>query len=931
MPRSIRSAASQTPPLPAPDEPDAWCRLHLGAPSLRSSSRLKRPKQPLLLLIGLLLCQHHPAAGAFDELSQPPKKMVYLEADRRCRPTSEKGLYSDEAISACMVALDLACEVFGADSKEAVELQKKVIVLFFIPGKLERVEQSSPGQPAIRLTISGNESAKEHIAVQPQQQVQKQDQPIFVNRGWHGDALPVWEEVLSEQEKELGTHHPYLLPILDMLAGMYQQRERDQDALSMHVRGLTIRSHQFGESHPSVAASIQEIASIHHRHGNAVLAGQLFRRALAILTRVSGDARPVLAKTMHGLASVYLAQAEYYKAESLLRRALALEEKLPDHGIGARVRSLNHLASCYLAHGHWLDAVPVLNRAATLLEAELGSVSSESLTAAILDFDYRRLTEEMIFHLLIRHPKSHDLRRLALSVILLRKGRTAESAAALRGAVHGNPAAQALNKLWQERQSLSRQRSTLVRQGPGPLSPERHQQQLVELQARIDKQDDEMHRAWPQLRSPPLSSLSRVVSDVARHLDRSSALIEFVHAPDYRFGGDTSGTSHYLALILFRDRRIEVQDLGPADRIDGTVIPLLAELTNRKSNPLAAAQNAYRLIFAPLESKLHGVQHAELSLDGSLQLIPFAALHDGHGYLLDRYQFRHLTTGRDLLRKPAPPSSQPPLVLADPDVAPAAARGRLPGAAREGKAVAELLDGAQLLLGPEATEQALRTAPAPCVLHIAAHGDFQAAAQTSEPAPTGTGLAKRVGPSPAAAEEGAAAAASVRWHTAVPPVTMRLREAMTRSALFLAGAAGAAQRASLESDGILTAEELAGLDLWGTQLVVLSACDSGRGEPLTGQGVYGLRRAVLVAGVETLVISLWRVDDEQTGDLMKIYYQKLVAGRPRMGALQEAMTELKQRLPHPYYWAPFIAIGSRDIPLSCPLLSRGQVTRYGSN
>ena len=118
----------------------------------------------------------------------------------------------------------------------------------------------------------------------------------------------------------------------------------------------------------------------------------------------------------------------------------------------------------------------------------------------------------------------------------------------------------------------------------------------------------------------------------------------------------------------------------------------------------------------------------------------------------------------------------------------------------------------------------------------------------------------------------------------------------------------------------MTALELAGLDLWGTQLVVLSACDTGRGDVKLGQGVYGLRRAFLVAGAETVVMSLWKVNDGTTRALMEAYYRHLLAGQGRASALREAMRELRRTQPHPHYWAPFLAMGQRR-PCACSPLA----------
>jgi CHAT domain-containing protein len=114
---------------------------------------------------------------------------------------------------------------------------------------------------------------------------------------------------------------------------------------------------------------------------------------------------------------------------------------------------------------------------------------------------------------------------------------------------------------------------------------------------------------------------------------------------------------------------------------------------------------------------------------------------------------------------------------------------------------------------------------------------------------------------------------------------------------------------------LVTALELAGLDLWGTELVVLSACDTGRGDVKLGQGVYGMRRAFVVAGAKTVVMGLWKVNDETTRQLMEAYYRNLLAGQGRAAALREAMQVLRKARSHPHYWAPFIALG-RDTPLT---------------
>jgi CHAT domain-containing protein len=152
---------------------------------------------------------------------------------------------------------------------------------------------------------------------------------------------------------------------------------------------------------------------------------------------------------------------------------------------------------------------------------------------------------------------------------------------------------------------------------------------------------------------------------------------------------------------------------------------------------------------------------------------------------------------------------------------------------------------------------------------------------------------------------------------------------LLRSGLGLAGANSDISRDG--NDGILTALEATGLDLWGTKLVVLSACDSGVGKVVSGDGVYGLRRALVLAGSESQMISLWPVSDTGTVELMEGYYEALKAGAGRSEALRQVQLRLLKygRHRHPFYWAGFIQSGEwanlegkRDIVSSSPAKNR---------
>jgi CHAT domain-containing protein len=112
--------------------------------------------------------------------------------------------------------------------------------------------------------------------------------------------------------------------------------------------------------------------------------------------------------------------------------------------------------------------------------------------------------------------------------------------------------------------------------------------------------------------------------------------------------------------------------------------------------------------------------------------------------------------------------------------------------------------------------------------------------------------------------------------------------------------------------GILTAEDITTLDLLDTELVVLSACDTGAGLVLRGEGVFGLRRAFRIAGVRSVVMALWAIPDDETAELMRIFYEQLIVGRPKASALREAKLAFRQQHASPWLWSGFVCEGDNS-------------------
>ena len=246
-------------------------------------------------------------------------------------------------------------------------------------------------------------------------------------------------------------------------------------------------------------------------------------------------------------------------------------------------------------------------------------------------------------------------------------------------------------------------------------------------------------------------------------------------------------------------------------------------------------------------------------------------------YLVKRYRFTYLSSGRDLLSLDLRANAQEaPAIMAAPDYGdpgekPAATdkdSGRglrsvdmgsikfqpLPGTLAEARRLARTLPGSRLLTGADATEGALKAMRGPRLLHLATHGFFLDDLPPSDPNNNERGISY-IGPVGHPSAPGTVPTASAAAPRA--PTAMRVENPLLRSGLALAGAN---RRASGKDDGILTALEAMALDLIGTQLVVLSACETGMGDVRHGEGVFGLRRALLLAGAETQIMTLWKID-----------------------------------------------------------------------
>ncbi|MBE9153319.1 CHAT domain-containing protein [Cyanobium sp. LEGE 06113] len=432
-----------------------------------------------------------------------------------------------------------------------------------------------------------------------------------------------------------------------------------------------------------------------------------------------------------------------------------------------------------------------------------------------------------------------------------------------------------------------------------------------------EKLEEQLLRSLPEVRPNPVT-----LDQVSAALPANGLLIEFQKYSE--FLGDESradqawGDESYLAFLLQPAKKPQVISISRSSTLDLAIHQALFASASNLENADEAWEAVGELIFRPLKPYINNQREIFISSDGELSRVPFSGLPSlvSSTDLFARNQrLRLVSSGRDLIRfQQTPPPGQAPLIIAnpsftrDPNVA-AVTAGKtpvqqrsgvlsqvewdpLPGTATEGEQIAALL-GTQALTHEKASVTLLERTRAPRILHIASHGFFVGD--------------KDLVP-------GNLQHAILASNKAVQ--VFQGGDPLLRSGVVLAGANNPGL--DLKDDGLLTAHEAVGLELDGTELVVLSACSTAQGDLRTGEGVFGLQRAFTVAGARSTLLSLWKVDDRATAELMTRFYRRPKAGEGRSDALAAVQEEFRNGGAHgpsgedwsePYYWAAWQLVG----------------------
>jgi CHAT domain-containing protein len=368
--------------------------------------------------------------------------------------------------------------------------------------------------------------------------------------------------------------------------------------------------------------------------------------------------------------------------------------------------------------------------------------------------------------------------------------------------------------------------------------------------------------------------------DVQKSLEATEAAIEIVRIEK----DDMMGTPlHYLALIVQPGKDaptlVSLQNSGQLEK------RRLSYYRNVINYQLVDV-SSYQQYWEEIDRHLIGVTKVYLSNDGVFHQINVQGLKTTAGnFVIDKMNVAYVSNSAKIIQmkneEPLAPTGKVSYLFGNPQFDRAGTITALPGSGEEINNLRSILLEKDMDVrsyqSDLATEENLKSITHSSVLHIATHGYFL------EESPKKGLMEKDI-------------------------LFKALDNPLLRSGLLMAGATGSVPNFTMQSDGVFSAYEALHLDLNGTKLVVLSACETGKGEVVAGEGVYGLGRSFQVAGASAVIMSLWKIDDRATSEMMTEFYSLWTRGTEINQAFDLAQKSLREKYPHPYYWSPFVLL-----------------------
>jgi CHAT domain-containing protein/tetratricopeptide (TPR) repeat protein len=853
-----------------------------------------------------------------------------------------QGLYG-KSENAYQIALRDMIEALGEKHPQSISITNNLALLMENQGLFDKAEPLYKN--ALRNAKSGL-GAKHPTTLALMNNLAS----LYESQGNFDKSELLYLSTIRLNESIYGKDHPNTIAGINNLGYLYLIQKNYQKAEPLFTRVLATWETQLGERHQKTLKALNNLARVYHKQDKLDDAEEMFTRALRLRKEVLGEKHPDVVRSMVDIAGLYISQNRNGEAEEVLREAVALSEEVLGDKHQYTFEALGALADLYEGTGQLTKALPtrlkMFDRRSDFFDRVLWAAGENTRQAYI---NLHKPEQDRFLSLLAR-VNNKGAAKLALHSSLKRKGLLLKISSEINKIInmtHSPTLSAKAGELNQKRKELA----SLTLSGPTSETPAEFQAKTNALDEKINELQAELGRGSMVYH---VASQKVSIDKVFNNLKVPDVLVDFLTYNDngMKMMAVVAQSDPGKCYLFFdcKHNRIEMIPLGDLEPIKKAVTFFREAIQDEDAEEeelQETGSDIYSMIWEPLQAAIGDKKSIYIVPDSALHLLPFDAVIDNNGnFMVEDYDLKILSSSRDLVVESLPDAQGDFMILAGPDYdlddervkgkkvaikgkRSAVGRGmrvashglrslsfepldgaelegktikqvsdtfeKLEGAEKEGKGIQKMAQGhanSVIYLQREAEEQQLRSlGKPPKMLHIATHGFFL---QEEER------LKKRL----LSLNRGGV--------MSTPPPG---DNPLLRAGLAFAGINSNAPflgELDTNNDGVLTAMEVLSLDLAGTQLVVLSACETGVGEIHEGEGVYGLRRAFQEAGVKSVINSLWPVSDEGTRRLMTEFYTQLFKGVPARKALKAAQLKLLQtEWSHPYYWAAFVLVERR--------------------
>lgn len=742
------------------------------------------------------------------------------------------------------------------------------------------------------------------------------------------DAEQLYTRSLDILRQHYGPRYPGVARVLVALGVLYQSRQQYERATDAYEQAIRIFDNNPEAIAHSIAVPYNRLGQVYMDQGQYEIADSLFHLSLHVRRQNSGANDLLVAFTEWSFGRLYMRTGRTEEAEEILLSVLERVQQIlgPLHPNVIRIES--DLAVLYSSQQKWEAGIALYDRILQAQRSVTRAVFAASSERDKLSWIHKYpLVDRSLLTFAFTSQRPDAVER-ACTMVLTGRG-TVVDALAIQSENAYCSLDPAIETTWRRRSEICTRISNIAMGQFPPEWQELVDDTLSSMCRILDSLELALSQACWQLEERLLNDHARA-RDIRENLRPGEALWEIVRydpldlsAPETR-----QPEARYAAFVLTPQHRVAAVDLGPARVIDSLLTDArqaITEAGNTVYGPMGrylelrlqtTLRELHCMLVRPLDKVSDSAETIIVAPDGALNLFPLEITLDEHGrYSIESRNFLYVSSGRELLQRDRQPTvTSDALILADPAfdadpktgseqavdimpvsfsvLKPTSTRGpfvQLPFTRREAETVGRVLEASgqvdvRVFRDQWANESVVRTlSEPPRILHLATHGFVD----------LGSALTNLDNP-------------------------------LLRAGLALAGANRALVNRPAGPgfddgyDGILTALEITGLNLHGTEIVTLSGCETGLGNVVTGEGVFGLRRSFSYAGASAILMSLWKVPDPATAELMEGFYRRWSMGNSKSEALRQSMLSLLARARatygngHPSVWSGFVLAGTPE-------------------